>query len=84
MQCGKWMYNQDVEEFYVITDDKTAHKKTDRTKEIDETDLGATWFAHMITCCKPIRTFKWKSCRNHNMHVYKNIYIRYAEMYEYI
>lgn len=45
----KWMYNQDVEEFYVITDDKTAHKKTDRTKEIEETDMGATWFAHIIS-----------------------------------
>ena len=35
-----WLYNENVDEFYVITDDFTKHRKTNATKEIDEVDLG--------------------------------------------
>ena len=38
-----WRYDDDVEEFYVVTEDKTAHKKAERTKELEETELADSW-----------------------------------------
>ena len=35
-----WLYNDQVDEFYVIIDDFTKHRKSNSTKEIDEVDLG--------------------------------------------
>jgi len=34
-----WQYDEDVEEFFVVTDDNTSVKKTDSTKTLEETDL---------------------------------------------
>ena len=40
-----WKYNDSVDQFYVITDDTSAHKKADITKEREETDLGEAWLS---------------------------------------
>ena len=39
----QWTYDDRVSEYYVILDDKGTHKKSDTTKDIEETDLGETW-----------------------------------------
>ena len=41
--CRSWQYNSDVTEFYVIYEDKSATKKAETTRELEETQLAATW-----------------------------------------
>jgi hypothetical protein len=38
--CRPWQYNSDVDEFYVITEDHTKLKKSDTTREREETALA--------------------------------------------
>ena len=44
-----WLYNDQVDEFYVIIDDFTKHRKSNSTKEIDEVDLGESWCVQSTT-----------------------------------
>lgn len=45
----QWVYDEDVNEYYVITDDKTLLKKAERTTEREETQLHDTWFIYNCT-----------------------------------
>ena len=39
----QWVYDEDVSEYYVITDDQTLLKKAERTTEREETQLPDAW-----------------------------------------
>ena len=41
--CRPWRYNDQVDEFYIIYEDKSSHKKAETLREQDETDLGESW-----------------------------------------
>ena len=46
MACRPWRYNDEIPEYYVITDDTTSVKQAEKTTHHEETALDATW-------CKP-------------------------------
>ena len=43
LRLRPWKYNDQVNEYYVVTDDRTLHKKSDTKRDVDETDLGESW-----------------------------------------
>ena len=43
LPCRSWRYNENVSEYYIIDEDKTLHRKAERTKETEEVDLGDSW-----------------------------------------
>ena len=43
LPCRFWRYNENINEYYIIDEDKTLHRKAERTKETEEVDLGASW-----------------------------------------
>lgn len=40
--CRPWKYNETVSEYYVIFDDKSTHRKSDTTRQTEETELEVT------------------------------------------
>ena len=42
-----WKYDEKKTEYYVIYEDRTAHKKEDSQRQKDETDLGEFWLNHI-------------------------------------
>lgn len=43
MACRQWRYNDEIPEYYVITDDTTSEKHAETTRHQEETQLNATW-----------------------------------------
>ena len=54
--CRPWMYNSNVNEYWVILDDKSMHKKTDMTRELEETRLADSQL-YVFSCCSSFKVF---------------------------
>ena len=46
--CRSWRYNDKVSEYYVITEDRTMHKKSDTTREVEETECPEAWYLNHV------------------------------------
>lgn len=46
-KCRPWRYNDQVNEYFVITDDEKLHKRAETTKDVEENDLGESWSKSM-------------------------------------
>ena len=58
--CRQWQYNDKVDEYYVVTEDSTLHKKADQLRDIEETDLGESWLSHFRST--PVYIWKAFGC----------------------
>ena len=47
-RCRSWRYNDKVSEYYVITEDRTMHKKSDTTREVEETECPEAWYLNHV------------------------------------
>ena len=52
----RWKYNTNVDEFYVITEDRMMHKNAEKTTETEETQLKDSWLHLLIWCMSLLST----------------------------